>query len=85
MCGSSTGNFRGLRTTNNVPSKAKKLHKRQSSLKIICNDEDPFDIQASLDNHCLFYLKQLLSQSFLPKHTNTELLRSVTISYLGVE
>lgn len=63
----------------------RKLQKRNSSFKLIGTTEVQDDIQSSLSNHWLFYLKQLLSQSVMPEYTNTELLKSVTISYLGQE
>ena len=52
-------------------------------MKLIGSVDCTDDIQTSLGNHWLFYLKQLLTQSLMPSHTNTELLRSVTISHLG--
>ena len=63
--------------------KGRMLHKRQSSLKNFSNNKEKFIVQEHLKNHCLFYLKQLLSQSFGGEYWNTELIRSVSISCLA--
>ena len=66
-------------------SKEHKLNKKNSSLRLAGSVEVFDDIQSSLSNHWLFYLKQLLTQSIMPNYTNLDLLKSVTISYLGQE
>lgn len=65
--------------------RASKVHRRQSSLKWFAESEDSVDIQTNLNNPCLFYLKQLLTQSFGLQHTNSELLKSVSIHNLTLE
>lgn len=70
-------------TMNKV--KGRKVHKRQSSQKMLLPKFEAHDVQSSLNNHWLFYLKQLLTQSFGIEYTNTELLKSVSISCLTLE
>lgn len=65
--------------------KGRKMHKRQSSQKALLPKFEATDVQSSLNNHWLFYLKQLLTQSFGIEYTNTELLKSVSISCLTHE
>ncbi|CAI2386322.1 unnamed protein product [Moneuplotes crassus] len=62
--------------------KRKHLQRRQSSLKDLQASTPYFTFEESLKNHCLFYLKQLLSQSLGLAQDNSELLRSVSISCL---
>lgn len=87
---SNRGQDTGILMTTNGPTRRQKLRskkpaKRGSSLKGLSDNEDPFDIQASLNNHWLFYLKQLLGQSLGFEGTNSELLKSVSISCLALD
>lgn len=62
--------------------KRNNLHRRQSSLKDLRDAYQNLTFEESLKNHCLFYLKQLLSQSLGMEQDNSELLKSVSISWL---
>ncbi|CAI2359091.1 unnamed protein product [Moneuplotes crassus] len=62
--------------------KRKHLQRRQSSLKDLRNVGQSLRLEESIKNHCLFYLKQLLSQSLGLEQDKAELLRSVSISCL---
>lgn len=69
-----------LSKTNRL--RPKRVMKRQSSQKLIWRGIIGTNVQDGLNNHCLFYLKQLLAQSFGLEYTNTELLKSVSLSWI---
>lgn len=62
--------------------KKKMSNRRQSSLKNLRSGGASWSVEDSLKNHCLFYLKQLLSQSWSEQVGSSDLLRSVSISCL---